>query len=102
MHKLPQTANNTDMLSKIAKLTLEAQNESNRYCEKNRRPRQSRHSEGNQKNNADQRRRPLTKNIDTGYPVLHECGIGRGTVHREVNTEKPPSALFVADGVSSL
>ena len=29
--------------------------------------------------------RPLTENIDTGYPVLHECGIGCGEVHREVN-----------------
>ena len=25
----------------------------------------------------------LTENMDTGYPVLHECGIGCGTVHRE-------------------
>ena len=37
MHNPPLTANNIDMLSPIAKLTQEAQNESNRYCEKNRR-----------------------------------------------------------------
>ena len=36
---------------------------------------------------------PLTDNIETGYPVLHERGIGCGAVHREMNTEKPPSAL---------
>jgi hypothetical protein len=46
MHDPPLTANNTGMLSKIAKLTQEAQNESNRYCTQNRRSRQSRHSEG--------------------------------------------------------
>ena len=28
---------------------------------------------------------PLTDNIDTGYGVLHECGIRSGEVHREVN-----------------
>ena len=28
---------------------------------------------------------PLTENIDTGYGVLHGCGICCGAVHREVN-----------------
>ena len=44
----------------------------------------------------------LTDNIDTGYGVLHERRIRCGEIHREVNTEKPPSALFVVDGGSSL
>ena len=73
------------MLSKIAKLTQEAQNESNRYCEKNRRSRADRHTEGDSENHAYPGGRPLTDNIDTGYPVLHQCGIGCGEVHREVN-----------------
>ena len=42
-------------------------------------------------NAPDQYERPLTDNIDTGFGVLHERGIGCGTVHREVNTEEPPS-----------
>ena len=105
MHNLPLTANNTDKLSNIAKPTQEAQNESNRYCEKNRRSRQSRYSEGDQADNENPGGRPLTENIDTGYGVLHECGIGCGAVHREVNdmpagAPRPPSALFVADGGS--
>ena len=36
---------------------------------------------------------PLTENIDTGYGVLYGCGIRCGTVHRELNTREPPSAL---------
>ena len=96
MHNPPLTANNTDMLSPIAKLTQEAQNESNRYCEKNRRFRAGGDSEGNSQDHATAGRRPLTDNIDTGYPVLHECGIRCGAVHREVNdmpagAPRPPS-----------
>ena len=91
MHKLPQTANNTDMLSKIAKLTLEAQNESNRYCEKNRRFGANRHTKRNSQDTPYQNGRPLTENIDTGFGILHECGIRCGTVHRELNTREPPS-----------
>ena len=91
MYNLPLTANNTGMLSKIAKPTQEAQNESNRYCKKNRRPRQSRHSEGNQKNNADPGGRPLIENIDTGNCVLfRDAGDRRERIHR-VNTVKLPS-----------
>ena len=38
----------------------------------------------------------LTEIIDTGYGILHECGIRCGTVHREVNdmpagAPRPPS-----------
>ena len=36
---------------------------------------------------------PLTENIDTGYGVLHECGIGCGEIHREMNTKESPSDL---------
>ena len=70
--------------------------ESNRHCEKNRRSRQSCNSERNSQNHAIAGRRPLAENIDTGYPVLHECGIRCGEVHREVNdmpagAPRPPS-----------
>ena len=39
---------------------------------------------------------PLTETNDTGYGVLHECGIRCGAVHREVNdmpagAPRPPS-----------
>ena len=44
-------------------------------------------------NAPDQDERPLTENIDTGFGVLHGCGIGCGTVHRELNTREPPSTL---------
>ena len=47
MHNPPHTANNIDMLSPIAKLTQKAQNESNRYCEKNRRFGANRHTKRN-------------------------------------------------------
>ena len=70
MHKLPQTANNTDMISKIAKLTQEAQNESNRYCEKDCRPRADRHTKRNSQDTPNQNVRPLAENIDTGNSVL--------------------------------
>ncbi len=33
---------------------------------------------------------------DTGYGVLYGAGSGEGAVHREVNTEKPPSAKLQA------
>ena len=43
--------------------------------------------------------RLLNENIDTGFGVLHGCGIGCGTIHLEVKRySEPPSALFVADG----
>ena len=85
MHKSPFAANNTDKLPRTAAQHRRNQNESNRYCEKNRRPRQSRHTKRDSPNAPDQDGRPLTENIDTGYPVLHECGIRCGAVHREVN-----------------
>ena len=72
MHKLPQTANNTDMLSKIAKLTPEAQNESNRYCEKDCRPRADCHTKRNSQDTPNQNVRPLAENIDTGNSVLFQ------------------------------
>jgi hypothetical protein len=33
---------------------------------------------------------PLTETNDIGYGVLHECGIGCGAVHRNVNIVEPP------------
>ena len=47
----------------------------------------------------DQDGRPLTDNIDTGYPVLYECGIRSREIHREVNTEKPPSVPNAGGGL---
>ena len=90
MHKSPSAANNTGSfekakLSQNSETQKEAQDESNRYCEKNRRPRQSCNFERNSQNHATAGRRPLTENIDTGYPVLYRAGIGCGEVHREVN-----------------
>ena len=86
MHNLPLTANNTDKLSNIAKPTQEAQNESNRYCEKNRRSRQSRYSEGDQADNENPGGRPLTENIDTGNRILLRDAGARGErVHQIKN-----------------
>ena len=31
------------------------------------------------------REKSLTENFDTGFGILYGCGIGEGTVHREVN-----------------
>ena len=56
----------------------------------NKRPYEPRHGKGDPQNNENPGSRPLTENIDTGYGVLHGCGIRRGPVHREVNTEKQP------------
>ena len=91
MHKSPFAANNTDKLPQTAAQHRRKQNESNRYCEKNRRPRQSRHTKRNQADNENPGGRPLTENIDTGFGVLHECGIRCGAVHREMNTKGSPS-----------
>ena len=63
MNKSASAANNTDMLSNIAKPTQEAQDESNRYSEKNRRPRQSRHTEGDSQNNANPGGDPSLKTL---------------------------------------
>ena len=93
MNKSPSAANNTggfekQSYPKIAKLKQEAQNESNRYCEKNRRFRAGGDSEGNSQDHATAGRRPLTDNIDTGFGVLYECGIRYREIHRELNTYK--------------
>ena len=98
MHKSPFAANNTGSfekakLSQNSETQQEAQDESNRYCEKNRRPRARCHTKGDPQDNENPGGRPLADNIDTGYPVLYELGIRSGEVHREMNTEEPPSAL---------
>ncbi len=99
MHKSPPAANNTGELSKNSetKKTLcvhraGGQYESNRYCEKNRRPRAGCHTEGNQTDHADPGGRPLAENIDTGIRVLlRDAGAHRERVHRVEERKKPPS-----------
>ena len=92
MHKSPSAANNTDKLPRTAAQHRRNQNESNRYCEKNRRPRQSRHTKRNQADNENPGGRPLTEIIDTGNHLLFRyAGARRERVHRIENIEKPPS-----------
>ena len=71
LHILPQSANNTDMLSNSSKPKRGGYHESNRYCTQNRRSRTGRHSKGNPQNDALERWRPLTEIIDTGFGVLY-------------------------------
>ena len=61
----------------------------------NKRPYEPRHSKGDPQDNENPGGRPLTENIDTGYGVLHGCGIRSEPVHREVNTAKQPLDFFV-------
>ena len=100
MHKSPSAANNTGSFEKAklfqnSETQKEAQDESNRHSEKNRRSRARGHTKRNSPNAPDQDGRPLTENIDTGYGVLHGCGIRIEPVHREVNTAKQPLDFFV-------
>ena len=45
---------------------------------------------------------PLAENIDTGYGVLYGCEIRCGAVHREVNTEEPPSDWSSGGGLPGI
>ena len=94
LHKSPSAANNTSMLSNSSKLKLGGYHEGNRYCTQNRRFRTGGHPERNTQNDALERRRPLTENIDTRSGVLHGFGIGEGTVHRAINLKKLPAGSF--------
>ena len=105
MYIFPHSANNTGSFEK-AKLSQNSEtktggtNESNRYCEKNRRSRQSCDPKRDSQNHADPGGRPLTENIDTGNRVLlWDAWTYRERVHRVEDIEEPPSDWKSGGGV---